>query len=407
MSTISNDTDFMLELVTENEAISEFKEATSATTNNPAVTWAKFVLTDDLPNKNKQRIPFEEFGNLIKSGIYMPIKMARGLIKDGHELSEPLGVITNLKKEKVKEKNIIMGLAALWSRERPEDIKFLKDSANEGRPLNLSWEILFKNSTKGEDGVEELHDIVLKASTVVGKPAYDDRTPILAIAAKGSPAYLDELGDGAFLLIGEERQFPFMDRSGTLDKELLASSIEDIKNSTLDEEVKQGLLDKADALLVVKVEQEEELQSSTEENKLDELELLKQELEKAKSDLDASKAELSAKEAALAEKEVELAGLREFKASVEAEANKVQKLQAIKDKFASAGITKEDAYFSEHEAKLLEMKDEDLDFMIQELVAFSSTEKTSSASIPAIVGNGGKTTNNIKELGEALRSLKK
>ena len=32
---------------------------------NPYVTWVRFILTDDKPNGNGDRIPLEEFSNLI------------------------------------------------------------------------------------------------------------------------------------------------------------------------------------------------------------------------------------------------------------------------------------------------------------------------------------------------------
>lgn len=408
MSTNRNNVEFVLELLTENEAEESFKEATSATTVNPAVTWAKFILTDDLPNRNKQRVPHEEFGNLIRSGIYMPIKMARGVIKKGHELSEPLGTITNLKEEVIDGRNTIVGLAALWSRERPEDVSFIKAEAAEGRPLRLSWEILYKNSAV-VDGIEELHDVVLKASTLVGIPAYDDRTPILAIAAYGSPAYLDELGDDSFLLVEEVentkvRKFPFKDRDGNLDKELLASSIEDIKSSDLSEEIKASLIEKANAELSTKPEQEEST-SSTEEPKLDELEQLRAELEAAKKDLATSLDAIKEATVSLEQKEEELAGLRLFKASVEEKEAKASKLQAVKEKFAAAKISKDEKFFEDNAETLLKMSEEAFDFMLQELVAFSSTEKPASASVPSIVVTN-KVISNAKELADELRKAR-
>src|ERR1035437_9304220 len=121
---------------------------------NPAVTWAKFVLTDDLPNANRKRIPLKEFDNLIKTGIFMPIKMALGQIADGHALSFPVGVISHLK----KVNNQIHGLAALWDRERPEDVKLIKDRFASGKQLQLSWEIMYRNESVMEDGVTDLED---------------------------------------------------------------------------------------------------------------------------------------------------------------------------------------------------------------------------------------------------------
>jgi len=158
----------------------EDKEAFSAINLNPAVTWTKFILTDDKPNANKQRVPAEEFDNLIKTGVYMPIKMAEGSINDGHDYSRPIGVITHLK----KFKNQIMGLAALWSKENPEDVDLVKQMYHDKKPLQLSWEILFANASTTEEGIEELRDTVLRAVTLVGMPAYEGRTPILEVAGK-------------------------------------------------------------------------------------------------------------------------------------------------------------------------------------------------------------------------------
>lgn len=404
--TFINDNDFVIELVTENEAQAEFKIATSAVVSNPAVSWAKFVLTDDKPNGNKQRIPRDEFPNLIKSGIYMPIKMAKGVIKDGHEVSEPIGVITNLKEDGDR----ILGLAALWTAERNDDIKLLKDLLNKAKKaVHLSWEIIYRETTKDADGVIDLHGTFLKASTVVGRPAYGDRTPILAIAAKDSPAYLDELPDTSFLYVVDEngekqRKFPFTDRDGNIDRELLASSLEEIKASSLQETLASELISKAELLLVEKVENIEE--PHTEDIKLDELETLKTELEQLKATLASDKQLLETKEAELLAKETELVALREFKASIEADKLKEEKLEQVKEKFATAGIEKPETYFTENAEFLLNMSESGLDFLVQELVAFSN--KTSSASTVTVPNlQSGKTVSaDIKQIAEALRSIK-
>jgi len=146
---------------------------------NPLLTYVKFILTDDKPNGNKVRIPKEEFSNLIKTGIYMPLKMAVKEIKPGHEDASPLGVITYL----VEKDDRVVGIAALWNRERPEDVELIKSRYADGKPLTLSWEIGYKDSTL-EDGVETLLDCVLRATTIVGLPAYGKRTPITEVEAK-------------------------------------------------------------------------------------------------------------------------------------------------------------------------------------------------------------------------------
>jgi hypothetical protein len=171
MENLNITTDFSLDTNTDEEFASLVL--------NPAVTLCKFVLTDNLPNANKKRIPLKEFDNLIKTGIFMPIKMALGQIADGHALSFPVGVISHLK----KVNNQIHGLAALWDRERPEDVKLIKDRFASGKQLQLSWEIMYRNESVMEDGVTDLEDTALRAVTLVGEPAYEGRTPIIAVAS--------------------------------------------------------------------------------------------------------------------------------------------------------------------------------------------------------------------------------
>ncbi len=287
-------------------------EAFAAISLNPAVTWAKFILTDDLPNANKQRIPLDEFDNIIKTGIFMPIKMAYGAISDGHPDTYPLGVISHLK----KVKNQIHGLAALWERERPEDVKLIKERYADGKPLQLSWEMLYANSSI-ENGVTDLRDLALKAVTLVGEPAYEGRTPITAVASTDSNLEVDKL---------EKEEY---------------------------------------------------------ETKIAEL------------------------EAAVTAKETELVSLREFKATVDKEKADAEKLASIRAKFVSAKIEKDEAYFTENREKLLSLEPEVLDFMLQEMVSFSSThrtetESTSSVTIPPITSGGDRVTK--QELVNYLKS---
>ncbi len=147
---------------------------------NPTLRWLKFVLTDDQPNENKQRIPQEEFDNLIKSGINMPIKMAEGNIANGHPGSKPIGVITHLK----QVANKIEGLAALWSSERPDDVNLIVDEFESGTPPQISWEVPFDEEIEDENGIFTLKGIILRAATLVRRPAFAGRTPVLAIASK-------------------------------------------------------------------------------------------------------------------------------------------------------------------------------------------------------------------------------
>lgn len=155
-------------------------EAFASVVLNPSLRWMKFILLDDQPNENKQRITQKEFPNIIQSGVHMPIKMAEGAIADGHDLALPIGVITHLK----KVTNRIEGLAALWSRERPEDIELIVTEFNKGNTPQFSYEVPFTEEKEAESGIKDLVGTSLGAATLVNMPAFAGRTHLLAIAAK-------------------------------------------------------------------------------------------------------------------------------------------------------------------------------------------------------------------------------
>jgi len=170
---------------------SELKELLAASQNlNPFLTYVRFILTDSLPNGNGHIIPQEEFSNLIQTGLYMPLKMAQGEIKDGHEDAMPLGVITHL----IVEGNKVRGVAALWNRERPADVAFIKERYANGEPLDLSWEIGFDpdESEYNEEGYLVLRGCVLRATTLVGIPAYDGRTTITDVDSSSDDSKEEE-----------------------------------------------------------------------------------------------------------------------------------------------------------------------------------------------------------------------
>jgi hypothetical protein len=315
----------------------EIKEAVSSTvSDNITLSWAKFILTDDQPNENKKRVPKSEFSNLIRSGTYMPFKMAYEKPNEGHEESFPLGVIAQLK----QSGNQIVALAALWRREREQDIEYLKTCIAEKKPVNVSWEILHDDSKVDEAGIEDLIGTSLRGVTIVGRPAYAGRTPVLQLASTET---------------GQE-------------------------------------------------------QSNSEENKLDELEQLKQRVSELEAALANKDTELTKRDTLITEKETELVSLREFKSSIEQKDAALAKFQEVKDIFSNAGLVKPDTYFEENKEKLLSMNKGDLEFMVQELVAFSSTitkeDKSATDEIPDLTGDAPKELT-VKELAEELRKSSK
>jgi FtsZ-binding cell division protein ZapB len=152
--------------------------AEAAVSRNPNLRWTKFVFTDNLANANRKRIPESEFANVINTGYNMPIKMQSANPDGVHELSRPIGVITNL----AKQDNKIIGLAALWMKEFPEDVAMLEAAYAEKKPLKLSWEVFYEKAEADESGIEDLKGVTVRATTFVGNPAYQGRTNVVAMA---------------------------------------------------------------------------------------------------------------------------------------------------------------------------------------------------------------------------------
>lgn len=148
---------------------------------NPLLTWIKLIFADDQPNVNKQGIKQEEFSNLIRSMSYMPIKAnysdeEAGV--QGHVDANQIGVIT----QGQQEANKIVAVGALYNDESPGVVEFFKKEIYEGRSVDFSWEIRYKDSSIEED-IEWLMETTTKAITAVRSPAYDGRTPLLSISS--------------------------------------------------------------------------------------------------------------------------------------------------------------------------------------------------------------------------------
>jgi len=148
---------------------------------NPLLTWIKLVFADDQPNANNQGIRQDEFPNLIKSMSYMPIKAnyePEEADVQGHAGAVQIGVL----KEGQQEGNKVVAIGALYNDEFPDVVEFFKKETSEGRAVNFSWEIRYKDSSM-EDDVEWLVGTTTKAITAVKSPAYEGRTPLVSISS--------------------------------------------------------------------------------------------------------------------------------------------------------------------------------------------------------------------------------
>jgi hypothetical protein len=289
------------------------KEVLAAISKNPTLRWIKFILTDDAPNANNQRIPKEEFSNLVQTGIHMPIKMSQGYIREGHEYAVPIGSITSL----VERKSFVEGIAGLWGKEYPGEVELLKElSASDEEKPQLSWEILYTDSEMENDGVEAFSGTALAAATVVGMPAYEGRTPITLMASKES--------NSDYRIKTEELH-------------------------TMEEELKK-------------------LQS-----RVDVLEKENETLEDSLASLKEEHDTLKAEHKTLSTEKDELA---EFKAEIEAAKEKEEKLERVKSLFSESGVELPAEFLDDDEKResLLAMDYSQLEFLMQELAIFASSE---------------------------------
>lgn len=167
-----------------------------ASVDNPTLNYMEFVFTDDQPNANGKGIHQSDFPSIIRTGLLMPVKMAEGGISPGHAGTSPIGVISSLEERKSEDgRNLVVGKAALWSRERPEDINLIKEAYAAGKQLNISWEVLYTETEVDANGIEWYKEPITRAATFVGLPAYKGRTPMLSVASdeKQEELNMDEL----------------------------------------------------------------------------------------------------------------------------------------------------------------------------------------------------------------------
>ena len=161
----------------------------SLDSDHPLQSRLSIVLTDFGPNDNKQGIPLSEKEKLLKSALFMPLKInfdGDGYL--GHDGAIPIGpIISTAESINENEQPIIIGDVIAWKELYPEVIDYLKESAKES-PIGTSWEMYYSDSEVDSDGVEWLKNIEFAGTCIVQTPAYGpERTRILAIAEKAKP----------------------------------------------------------------------------------------------------------------------------------------------------------------------------------------------------------------------------
>jgi hypothetical protein len=165
-----------------------FNLAMAEFVDHPFLSIARFIFTDDKPNKNNQGVSVDEFDAIAESAIGLPVKME--FLRDsseadvgGHIGSIPIGVIRSMEKAKLEDgTNQLIAEVCLWADEYPVEVKYLKEKFSEGKAPGVSWELAYKDSVI-DKGVKWLKGVITKAATFVKTPAYGTRTAILAMAS--------------------------------------------------------------------------------------------------------------------------------------------------------------------------------------------------------------------------------
>jgi hypothetical protein len=350
------------------------------------VMWLKFVFTDDGANANKQGIKRDEFPNIVKTGRLKPFKKAVGSFGDGHDGALPIGVIADL----TEVENRIEGVAAIWEREFPDDAEQIRLAYASGEPMNISWELYYQDEEIDDKGVSWLKGVATRAATMVNVPAYAGRTPILALAAKWTVKYMNDLPDSAFLYVesgGSKdsdgktvprslRHFPYKDAEGNIDLPHLRNALARIPQASIPEDVKARLTKKAQRIL-----------SGQKDNKGES----SMELEELQTAFNTKVAELDEARASLEEMRdqlKELETLRAFKEQVEAERERKSRLDTRFSSIAQAGIQMTRDEFETEADYWLGMDDNAFTFVIKKLVnSRPATETVASVTVPPVTAD--------------------
>jgi vacuolar-type H+-ATPase subunit I/STV1 len=167
-----------------------------------------------------------------------------------------------------------------------------------------------------------------------------------------------------------------------------------------------------------------------EENKLDELELLKAKLLEVEAKLNEAINSVETEKTASAEKQAslstleetvsrlteelktantELESLREFKAQLDTKAELGVKLDGIKAKFVEAGVERDNKYYAENAETLLKLDEAGISLLVKDVLLAaeaSLTEDKVTKRIPALLNDDENYLGDPKELGRLLRERK-
>lgn len=156
--------------------------AIAEASDNPFQTKLSLILTDFLPNRNKQAISQAEANNIIKSALIAPLKINfDGESYSGHKNAIPIGAIASAYEGDDNGNPVIKGDAVIWNDLYPDVKDHIKQAFAEG--VGTSWEIYYDDSETDDNGVQWLKGCIFAGTCIVETPAYGPtRTRLLAIA---------------------------------------------------------------------------------------------------------------------------------------------------------------------------------------------------------------------------------
>lgn len=144
-----------------------------------------FILTDFLPNANRQAIHPDEADRIVATALHTPIKIAfDGSAWHGHAGAVPIGTITNA----ISVNGAVVAEGVIWEREAPDVYKALQEVARtDPTDIQFSWEVGYTEAVE-EDGVVWMRGCEVLGVAIVNEPAYRGRTHLLALASTDSPS---------------------------------------------------------------------------------------------------------------------------------------------------------------------------------------------------------------------------
>lgn len=347
---------------------------------HPFQSRLRFVFTDYEPNVNGQGVQKSEAGNILRTGVHMPIKVHfKGDGVGNHFGAIPVGPITSM----YEDNDRIIGEAIIWKEAYGDVVEYLEKASAEEGGVQFSWELYYADSVV-EDSVEWLKDVTVAAATIVDLPSYKGRTPLLSFASERQE------------LIEEIEQ---------LKSRIAALEVD----SAEDQEVKMnGVVATAahvdpDAGVVV-------APSGTD--------VVPAEHKQQKDSRESVDTGAATPVAASNDLEDELRELREFKARVESEARERELANNRASQLAEAGVEVTDFTSASFILRLEDSAFEEFVSFVRNLKASASSSATASVAsedtqdadtndiLPDPVTGGKADSFTFAQLGQALRELK-